>query len=296
MAQEQGMTDASIHQQQSSSLPDQAEKIRLRFASEAPIGHALPPLPIGLLARTFAVIILALAGGVGLARDGAPALNTAGTRILMANVDQETRTLMRRTAALADRLPLAAQPPGKGQSGGRSQTFALAWSLDNKTARIRQHQTREEASLVTASLAEDNPLTARSSKALDKQANGAPPSGTAEQVLSSVNIVDGRTLSQGHFKIRLAGIDLPGPDELCLLLNGMSEPCAKRMATQLELMTRWRQVVCRYQTTPTGEVTVEHLVGQCRIGNTDLGQRLGQVVRKAPSTHGFQQPIRAASL
>jgi hypothetical protein len=290
------MADAVTDQKPQNQSPDPAGKIRLRFAAEAPIGQTFPSLPIGLFVRTLAVIAMALAGALALARDGAPALNETGTRVLIANVDHETKLVMRRTTALADRLPAIIRSE-TGQSMSASRTFNLARTSDSRTGRLSQLRARDEEAITTASLVSTDSQPIRQTRAVAvAEANGAPPSGTAEQVLSSVNVVDGRTLSQGNFTIKLAGIDLPGPHELCLLLNGMSEPCSKRMATQLELMTRWRQVVCRYQNTASGETTAEPLVGQCRVGNTDLGQRLTQVVRKAPAPHGFQPQLRSASL
>lgn len=78
------------------------------------------------------------------------------------------------------------------------------------------------------------------------------------------------------------------------MVNGRTEPCARRMTTQLELMTRWRQVICRY---PEGAAQAdEPRTGTCRIGTMDLAARLHQVVRRAPASDGFAAPIRAASL
>jgi hypothetical protein len=80
---------------------------------------------------------------------------------------------------------------------------------------------------------------------------------------------DGRTLDTGRLRIRLTGLQLPKRDETCRTLDGRHEPCAIRAATQLELLTRGRSVTCRYRVgTPT------EAVGTCRIGASDLGERL----------------------
>lgn len=282
------------------SAADRLEKIRLRFAAQAPIGRAAPHVAMGPVIRTGTVLALAIMAGVTLAREGAPTLTKTGPRVLVAHVDSETRNPTRRTA-LADRVPSILHD-GTVQAPTSSRTFTLAWKPTDSTNQFRprragQIRDTEDNAIVTASLRTgDAALTKRASAALQGGPTQAPPEGVVEQVLSAVEVVDARTLAQGRITIQLAGVNLPAPTDLCLMLNGLSEPCAKRMATQLELMTRWRQVVCRYDIAQSERRIGEPLVGQCRIGNTDLGQRLAQVIRKAPATDGFQSPIRAASL
>lgn len=275
-------------------------RVRVRFAAQDPIGRAAPPLSPGPVVRVGVVVALAITAGINLARDGAPALTQTGQRVFVAHVDSQTRALMRRTG-LADRLPSILDAEA-AQAGTSSRTFALVWKPNDSPYQFRPRRSggareSEDATIVTASLRPyDQAVTARSGTGARGNLSIAPPTGVVEQVLSAAYVVDGRTLAQGSITIQLVGVDLPAPTQFCLLLNGMTEPCAKRMATQLELMTRWRQVVCRYDSIQSERSIGEPLVGQCRIGNTDLGQRLAQVVRKAPATESFQQPTRAASL
>jgi hypothetical protein len=67
----------------------------------------------------------------------------------------------------------------------------------------------------------------------------------------------------------LAGLALPRADEICPTIEGRGEPCTIRGATQLELLTRWRKVTCRYREIGPGEA-----VGSCRVGETDLAERM----------------------
>jgi endonuclease YncB( thermonuclease family) len=90
-----------------------------------------------------------------------------------------------------------------------------------------------------------------------------------EREFAEVAVVDGRTLDAGGLRIRLSGLALPSADEACRTLDGRIEACAARAATQLELITRWRKVSCRYQAGPSGEA-----VGSCRVGSSDLAERL----------------------
>jgi endonuclease YncB( thermonuclease family) len=84
-----------------------------------------------------------------------------------------------------------------------------------------------------------------------------------------VEVVDGRTLQAGGTRIRLVGIDLPLPEQVCRTLDGRLEPCATRAATQLELLTRYRQVTCHYRLEGAGEA-----IGRCRLGTSDLTERM----------------------
>jgi hypothetical protein len=69
--------------------------------------------------------------------------------------------------------------------------------------------------------------------------------------------------------VRLDGLLLPAADETCRTLDGRLEPCLARAATQLELLTRWRRVTCRYRLETSSEG-----VGHCRIGASDVADRL----------------------
>ena len=93
--------------------------------------------------------------------------------------------------------------------------------------------------------------------------------GGKEQEFTQVDVVDGRTIAAGPLRIRLTGLDLPAADEVCRTLDGRLETCAARAATQLELLTRSRTVVCRYRLETSSEGT-----GTCRIGASDLAERM----------------------
>jgi endonuclease YncB( thermonuclease family) len=103
-----------------------------------------------------------------------------------------------------------------------------------------------------------------------------------ERDFADVAVVDGRTLDAAGLRVRLAGLALPPGDEACRTLDGRIEACATRAATQLELITRWRKVTCRYQTASSGEA-----VGTCRVGSSDLAERLLKA--------GYVQPLQATA-
>jgi endonuclease YncB( thermonuclease family) len=90
-----------------------------------------------------------------------------------------------------------------------------------------------------------------------------------EEEFAQVSVVDGRTLEAGGRRIRLVGLDLPLPEQMCRTLDGRLEPCLQRAATQLELLTRWRQVTCHYRVEATGDA-----IGRCRLGFSDLTERM----------------------
>ncbi|HEY8567038.1 MAG TPA: hypothetical protein VIL65_16185 [Beijerinckiaceae bacterium] len=101
-----------------------------------------------------------------------------------------------------------------------------------------------------------------------------------EEEFPQVTAFDGRTLLAGSTRIRLAGLDLPAAEEACRTLDGRLEPCRERAATVLDLTTRHRRVTCRHR--PNGAESV----GTCRIGESDLAERLlraGYVRRDAAS-------------
>jgi endonuclease YncB( thermonuclease family) len=90
-----------------------------------------------------------------------------------------------------------------------------------------------------------------------------------EQEFPAVTVIDGRTVKAGDIRIRLAGLDLPMPEQVCRTLDGRLERCVARAATQLELLTRWKKVTCQYRLTASNEG-----VGRCRIGTSDLTDRM----------------------
>ncbi len=101
----------------------------------------------------------------------------------------------------------------------------------------------------------------------------APPvaAGWQESDFTNVSVADGRTLVAGALHIRLDRLELPGADEACRTVDGRREACRTRAATLLELNTRWRTVSCRYRLTSATQA-----VGDCRIGGSDLGQRMAR--------------------
>jgi len=108
-----------------------------------------------------------------------------------------------------------------------------------------------------------------------------------EEEFTRVAVEDGRTLVAGHLRIRLVGIDLPMPEQVCRTLDGRLESCASRASTQLELLTRWRSVTCRYRQTGSGEA-----IGQCRVGSSDLAERMIQTgyTWRSAATAPVRQP------
>lgn len=103
-----------------------------------------------------------------------------------------------------------------------------------------------------------------------KPASGAEPiEEWREQEFTFAAVVDGRTLRAGDVTIRLTGLELPHPDQVCRTLDDRLEQCVARAATQLELLTRSRRLACRYRMTTSSEA-----IGSCRIGSHDLVERM----------------------
>jgi endonuclease YncB( thermonuclease family) len=97
----------------------------------------------------------------------------------------------------------------------------------------------------------------------------ASAEGWREQDFASVSIIDGRTIGAGGVTIRLDGLELPPPDQVCRTLDNRLEQCVTRAATQLELLTRSRRLACRYRM-----ITSSEAVGSCSIGSHDLAERM----------------------
>jgi hypothetical protein len=102
-----------------------------------------------------------------------------------------------------------------------------------------------------------------------KLAEPLPQPQWQQQTFATVTVLDARTLAAGDLRIALAGLALPRADEICRTIDRREEPCTTRAATQLELLTRWRKVSCRYRETAPGEA-----VGTCRVGEADLADRM----------------------
>ena len=96
------------------------------------------------------------------------------------------------------------------------------------------------------------------------------------------------TTQPDGLRIRLAGLSLPDPAERCLRLDGRTEPCRDRLATQLALMVRWRSVTCQLV-----ETAPDLAEGSCRVGTSDL------VARLTGPAHGLDRvasaPVRLAA-
>ena len=118
------------------------------------------------------------------------------------------------------------------------------------------------------------------------------PQSWVEHVMNDVTITNGHTLQQGDVSIKLAGLELPTPDQMCSLLNGKQEPCINRMATQLELLTRHRHVTCRHRALSKQDM-INGVVpeGTCRIGEFDLTTRM---VERPTWKMLADQPVRQA--
>lgn len=110
------------------------------------------------------------------------------------------------------------------------------------------------------------------------------PAEWREEEFASVTVADGRTLIAGDLRIRLLGLDVPLPEQVCRTLDGRLELCAVRASTQLELLTRWKRVACQVRRESAGEA-----VGRCRIGTSDLAERMiktGYTWRSAAAPQG----------
>jgi hypothetical protein len=92
-----------------------------------------------------------------------------------------------------------------------------------------------------------------------------------EEEFAQVDVADARTLRVGPLRIELIGLDLPMGEQVCRTLDGRFEPCATRAATQLELLTRHRNIICHYRLERAGEA-----IGRCRVGTSDLTERMVQ--------------------
>jgi endonuclease YncB( thermonuclease family) len=116
---------------------------------------------------------------------------------------------------------------------------------------------------------------ARPAGALADSRLSAPPQAPStaaewrDAEFSQVVALDGRTIEAQGVRIRLSGLAIPAPEDTCRTLDGGMEACATRAATQLELVTRFRKVACRYRL-----VGVADAVGTCRLGTSDLAERL----------------------
>jgi endonuclease YncB( thermonuclease family) len=220
-----------------------------RAPREAALRRARPRGGVPLL-RAFALSVIA-AGALTLGVSSVPPAPPARADI---TGDRLPKT------KVADRVeawngPLAPMR-AKGADVPPSSSPAAAWSLFGS---------QPAASLVQARFA---PTGAPAWQSGTLAQTAAAPE-WQEREFAEVSVVDGRTLDAAGVRIRLSGLALPSADEACRTLDGRIEACALRAATQLELITRWRKVTCRYRAGSSGEAA-----GSCRVGSSDLADRL----------------------
>lgn len=247
----------------------------------APVAE--PPLPLPprrvvppattALARTGIVALAAMAMASALAGYDAPAFNATGPVTLVAHADERTR-VQPRMQPLADRAIVMRE------RGPQNRTFALEW--------VRKPR-ENDATLAMVPMARGSgvhlPLTFT-----------VRPQARHFRVLASASVIDGRTLTDGAFRIRLRDVALPAEQDMCVMLNGEAQPCTARLATQLELMVRWRQVVCEYEPATSVPDETGTVVGACRIGNTDLAVRLAEIARRTRKADRVAASDHAAAL
>jgi hypothetical protein len=214
---------------------------------------------VGVLGRALGITALALGIGVPLGSGRAPADPArphAGGQAALATAPAGKEGA-RMPAWPETQRPTASapmlQPP-------KTAAATSAWSLLNPAAAAGARFAKAGDPTVTGSL-RPHAFT---------QAAPDPRSGWRDEQFAQVVAIDGRTLAAGSTRIRLAGVELPGADEVCRTLDGRLESCAERAATQLELLTRWRKVSCHYRLTGG---TAEG-IGHCRIGASDLSERM----------------------
>jgi hypothetical protein len=118
-------------------------------------------------------------------------------------------------------------------------------------------------------LAAWSPAEASAKPAAAQAPGPTEPDTWREAEFPKVTVLDGRTLSHEGLVVRLEGLALPAGEQVCRTLDGRLESCLTRAATQLELLTRGRTVTCRYRMTTSSEAA-----GACRVGSSDLAQRL----------------------
>ena len=148
-----------------------------------------------------------------------------------------------------------------------------------------------QARATPAAIAEKDATRLAAWKGLLPEAPNAPPpeavvpDGFVEREFARIAVVDGVTFSAGGLRLRLEGLVAPSAEEECRTLDGRQEPCSLRAATQLELITRFRGLSCRYRL-----VSPEEALGSCRVAGADLAKRLVSAgyVRRTPPDGGLR--------
>jgi endonuclease YncB( thermonuclease family) len=217
---------------------------------------------IEVLARTVGLVTLAGILGLALSLARAPADATEPRTALPNSVAEAAGKDAARLSSWSDRSRGAAAEPGRTTPAGAGSALGTAESPSDPHSPAASRPAGDGRPLAAQGLAAASPWPA--AKAADARSDWR------EEEFAHVAVVDGRTLQAGRMRIELAGVELPKPDEVCRTLDGRLEACAARAATQLELLTRWRKVSCHYR---PGEASDEG-VGHCRVGSSDLGQRM----------------------
>jgi len=95
----------------------------------------------------------------------------------------------------------------------------------------------------------------------------------AAEIISGVpRIVDGDTLEIGATKIRLASIDAPETDQVCLNSNGKRWMCGIEARDRLSALISGRAINC----TATGTDTYGRTLAVCMVGDEDLNRWMVQ--------------------
>lgn len=89
-------------------------------------------------------------------------------------------------------------------------------------------------------------------------------------VYSSIKVVDGDSLRDGHEDIRLHGIDAPEYRQMCSDRNGRDYPCGKQAARYLRKLVGTSPVTCNVIDTDRYGRTV----GVCSAGETELNKAM----------------------
>jgi endonuclease YncB( thermonuclease family) len=164
-----------------------------------------------------------------------------------------------------------AEPPGPTGPGPRPDPAAPSSLFDPRvTAQSKGFSPWGEATASTDRFA---------------RVEARPVEDWTEREFSEVAVLDGRTLLADRTRIRLIGLDLPMPEQVCRTLDQRLEACAARAATQLELLTRWRRVTCHYRLEGADEA-----IGRCRVGTSDLTERMVKSGYTWRSAEALPQP------
>jgi hypothetical protein len=232
---------------------------------------------MGVLARTAAVAALAVGAALGLAAGEAPAVGAAETSARQAVTAPVAPAAKDSTRLAAWHRPATVAAPTAATAAETAPIFAPRLAAAPGEARFAKADPAVTGSLLPGAFELPAPR----------------PGEWREEEFSTVRALDGRTLAAPSVVIRLSGLELPESGEVCRTLDGRLEPCALRAATQLELMTRHRKVACRYRLEGPGEA-----VGTCRIGTSDLAERMGRTgfAKRAPGTgHIAMAPAASAA-